>query len=224
MPPPIANDLTVTTPTNTPVTVTFSATGFSDLSARIVSNPSNGQVGVIDQVAGTVVYTPSENYVGTDSFRYVVNDGLQDSSPATATVNVGNITEPTPPPIANDLTVTTPTNTPVTVTFSATGFSDLSARIVSNPSNGQVGVIDQGAGTVVYTPSENYVGTDSFRYVVNDGLQDSSPATATVNVGNITDTDVSSEIPVAIITGPDTVKAGEVFSLDGSGSYDPDGR
>ena len=35
--------------------------------------------------------------------------------------------------------------------------------------------------------------------------------------------DALDEIPVVTVSGPGTVTAGQVFSLDGSGSYDPDG-
>ena len=57
------------------------------LTAAIVTNPSHGTLGNIDQNTGIVTYTPNPNFTGDDSFTFKVNDGKADSS-NTATVNV----------------------------------------------------------------------------------------------------------------------------------------
>jgi len=85
---PKASNLAVTTQQNMPVTVKFSATGSGDLKGQIVKSPENGELGPIDQAKGTVVYTPSEGYLGRDSFTYVVSDGVQGSNVATVEITV----------------------------------------------------------------------------------------------------------------------------------------
>lgn len=85
----IAHDVNVTTPVNEPVTVTLSGTGAGELTGHIVNQPTNGVLGLIDQQTGTVEYTPSVNFVGKDTFTYLVNDGKKDSKVATVEINVG---------------------------------------------------------------------------------------------------------------------------------------
>ncbi len=73
-------------------------------------------------------------------------------------------------PIANDDNAVTVINTPVTVNVIAND-TDLDGETitvldVSNPTNGTV--VNNGDGTVTYTPDANYVGADSFTYTVAD--------------------------------------------------------
>jgi hypothetical protein len=65
-------------------------------------------------------------------------------------------------------------------------------RIVENPHSGTVTPLEPGQGSVpdsdrdprqvIYTPNPGYAGTDSFQFVVNDGVSDSEPATVTIRV------------------------------------------
>ena len=50
------------------------------LTAQIVSPPSNGRLGEINQDTGVVAYTPNPGYTGSDSFTFVANDGKADSN------------------------------------------------------------------------------------------------------------------------------------------------
>ena len=65
----------------------------------------------------------------------------------------------------------------------------LTRSIVTAPANGTLGAIDQGAGTVSYTPAKGFSGTDSFTYRANDGSMDSATKTVTVTVGAPPDAD-----------------------------------
>jgi chitinase len=57
-----------------------------------------------------------------------------------------------------------------------------------------------------------------FELVVNDGALDSVPVRTTVTVTND-----GNELPVAVITGPNTAAPGQVILLLGTDSFDPDG-
>ena len=62
-------NVTSQTITNTPVTITFSVQGDPnrELTASIVSPPSNGQLSGINQSLGTVTYTPNPGFNGAES-------------------------------------------------------------------------------------------------------------------------------------------------------------
>lgn len=88
-----------------------------------------------------------------------------------------------PPSIAST-SATTGAGQPVTVSLlgtDATG-APLTYSVVSGPSHGTLGPINQGAGTVVYTPSPSYTGPDSFTYQItsSNGTSTTAPANITV--------------------------------------------
>jgi len=83
--------------------------------------------------------------------------------------------------------------------------------------NGQV--ISTDSSVTITAPSTNTEQQIVVSLDVVDDEQDDAEASHTITVTPIVDSD----IPVATISGPDEVAAGDVFSLNGSGSYDPDG-
>jgi hypothetical protein len=58
----------------------------------------------------------------------------------------------------------------------------ISRSIVAGPGKGTLGVIDQGAGTVTYTPTPGFTGADSFSFQSSDGTNASGPASVSVTV------------------------------------------
>ncbi|HTW95230.1 MAG TPA: fibronectin type III domain-containing protein [Tepidisphaeraceae bacterium] len=63
------------------------------LIASLINGPSDGTLTF--NANGSFSYTPSANFVGTDSFTYDVSDSVGDSQPATVTIDV------TPSPVSN---------------------------------------------------------------------------------------------------------------------------
>ncbi|MFA6169164.1 MAG: Ig-like domain-containing protein [Candidatus Margulisiibacteriota bacterium] len=108
---PTANDVTVSTASNTAVAVNFSATDADGnlLTYSLVSSPTQGSLGTIS--GNQVTYTPAASYVGTDSFTYRAHDGIAYSNVGTVNITVTNGTpgpgpEPTPSgtaPIINNI-------------------------------------------------------------------------------------------------------------------------
>jgi 6-phosphogluconolactonase (cycloisomerase 2 family) len=70
----------------------------------------------------------------------------------------------------------------ITMTCSDADGDPISRVIASQPAHGTLGTIDQGTGTVVYTPAPGYNGPDSFTFEASDGTNTSAPATAALSI------------------------------------------
>ena len=192
--PPVATNDNLTTDEDVPGTVNVLAND-SDvdgdaLTVSSVGNPSHGLV--INNNDGTITYKPDANYYGADSFTYVVSDGNGGLDTATVTVTVNPVNDP---PTAVDDTLITDEDTPGTVNVLAND-SDvegdaLTVTAVDTPSHGSV--VDNGDGTITYTPDANYNGTDSFTYTVSDGNGGNSTATVHVTVNAVNDPPIAAD-------------------------------
>ncbi len=140
-----------------------------------IARDDNGTPG--DTSDDILVYTPSLNFNGVDTFNYTVSDGTQsDTGSATVTVTAANDA-----PTADDQSVTTPEDTAVSITLTASDVDSdpLTYTVVSGPSNGQ---LTGSAPNLTYTPDANYNGADSFDFVVDDGPLVSNTATVSITV------------------------------------------
>ena len=81
---PAAGSATSTTTNNQTVAITLPATG-TGLTLRIISQPANGSVGLVNNVA---TYFPNPGFVGADSFTYAAYDGSKSSTLGTVSVTV----------------------------------------------------------------------------------------------------------------------------------------
>ncbi|MCD4815700.1 MAG: tandem-95 repeat protein, partial [Methanosarcinales archaeon] len=185
---PVASDQSVTTPEDTSVDITLSATDADGdaLTYSIVDVPSHGTVTLSDN---TATYTPTSNYNGADSFTFNANDGTVDSSTATVSITVTGVNNA---PVASDQSITTPEDTSVDITLSATDADgdSLTYSIVDNTSHGTVTL---SGNTATYTPTSNYNGADSFTFNANDGIADSNTATVSITVTAVDDVPVASD-------------------------------
>jgi hypothetical protein len=140
---------------------------------------------------GTITYTPNSGYFGPDSLVYQLCD--TDLLCDTATVNV--TVEATPPanitPFANDDFAETTRNTDL-VSFNVIlndvdpdGSIDGTTVVITTGATTQRNgtVVENGDGTVTFTPKRGFRGTDTFKYTVNDNTgTTSNEATVRVNV------------------------------------------
>ncbi len=171
------------------------------LSAELVSGPTSGSL-VFDR-DGSFVYTPDEDFVGSDTFTYkLIGDGIE-SNIATVTIAVENFL-----PDATDDSYTVMHDTPLAAIVpyeiepeetpdpelevdytSTTGVlandtdedTDwLTTVLLSGPAHGTL--VLEANGTFLYTPDAGFVGEDSFTYAAHDGLQNSAAATVFIEV------------------------------------------
>jgi hypothetical protein len=88
------------------------------------------------------------------------------------------------PPAASDIVATTVGGQPVTVVLQGSDASGapLTYVIDGGPSHGTLGPVDQGSGTVTYTPDAGYAGPDGFTYHVSSSNGSSGGATGALTV------------------------------------------
>ncbi len=177
------------------------------------NGPANGTVSVNPD--GSVTYTPNDNYVGKDTFTYVVTSGGVSESTA---VEV-NVTPVNDAPVAKDDIATTQEDTAVTIDVlpndTDVDGDKLSIQSASVPeAQGKVEIVD---GKLVFTPAENFNGHAEIIYTLTDGeLTDEAKVTVTVNpvndaptikvdaVESITEDEVNTDTVVATLTVRDT--------------------
>jgi uncharacterized repeat protein (TIGR01451 family) len=147
------------------------------LSIKSVTPPAHGSVLITFE--DTLIYTPNPDYNGADNFSYVISDGVLTD---TATVEMLVVPMPDAPQAADD-SATTDQDTAVTIDVldndSDVDGDSLSVALVTQPFHGAVANNDT---DVTYTPGTGYSGTDSFTYVVTDGVL-TDTATVIVTVG-----------------------------------------
>ena len=211
---PVATDQSVTTNEDTAKAFTLAATDVegSSLIFTVMAGPSHGE---ISGTAPNLTYTPSSNYNGVDSFTFKVNDGSADSSTnATVSLTINAVNDA---PAANGQNTSTIKNVAKAITLTGTDVegSSLSYTITVNPAHGTL------SGTLpnlTYTPVSNYVGADSFSFVVDDGTQYSSEAVISITMIN------SNSAPVNTVPGSKTVNEDTAFAVTGISTTDGDGN
>ncbi|WP_254508263.1 beta strand repeat-containing protein [Anatilimnocola floriformis] len=144
---------------------------------NVTANTNPGLFSVAPAVssAGTLTFTPTTGAQGIATITLVAQDnggtangGSDTSSPRTFTITI----LPNQPPVANDSTIPTLINTPVSRTLSATDPDGpaLTFSIGSNPNLGTITAFDPMTGAFTYTPLPGATGLDLFSFTVSDGL------------------------------------------------------
>jgi subtilisin family serine protease len=182
-------------PTGDPLTVTsFDTTGL------------NGTLDCTSDTFGCIYYPPSY-FVGTARFKYTVSDTHGHSDTVIVKINVGATN--TAPVAAND-SLTTRANTPLTFSVFELLKNDVDAQndpmtvtVYPYPSHGTL-TCSTPNYWCTYTPAAGYTGTDSFNYMVSDGIAYSNQATVTVTVQPVLAKDaviVSQSVPASMTMG-----------------------
>ena len=200
---PTANADLVTVAQNSPQTIPAATLlandsagpGETSQTLRITSVAATGSGTVsLNPDGSAVIYTSAADFLGTDTFSYVItDDGTTDgaASPLTATGQVTvMVTEEGPePPVAADDLFTVSSNSAVQ-TFavlendsSPSGGTATIAAVTQGSGGGTVAIAANNAG-VTYVPAANFRGTDTFTYTITDETTQTDTATVTITVNN----------------------------------------
>jgi hypothetical protein len=150
------------------------------LTVTDVAGAAHGTVTI--QSDGTVLYEPGPTFLNADSFTYTVSDNEGGISTGTVNVSLGAAA-----PIAESDEGNVDEDSPVLISVLANDSDPngdvLTIVTVSDPANGTA-VIDND-GNVIYTPDEDFFGTDTFTYDVTDGgIITTATVTVTINPVN----------------------------------------
>jgi large repetitive protein len=183
---PVAMDVTGSGPGPGAVLATPPApTGTGPFTYQLVTTPPAGDgTTTMNPTTGVITFTPAAGFHGTvPTFTYTVTDASDDVS-AAADINL-TVGLPTPP-VADDVSGTTPANTPITLTPAApTGTGPFTFALATLPSASDgIATIDPTTGAVTFTPAHDFSGiVPSFTYTATDvDDQASAPADISIDV------------------------------------------
>ncbi|EOV0163935.1 tandem-95 repeat protein [Vibrio parahaemolyticus] len=145
-----------------------------------VSGNSNIQVAIVNGIA---TITPTADWNGSETLTFTATDPSGESISQTVNFTVAPVADI----VADNATVVEDTPTIINVLGNDTFEGKdkvVSLDAENGPKNGTV--IVNNDGTVTYTPDDNYVGKDTFTYVVTSGGVSES-TTVTVNVTPVND-------------------------------------
>ena len=168
--------------TNYLLTSYNNASSLTNANSLELMRPAQLPEGLTISEAGVLSGIPTELGLFSPTFRVTDSLGRSDQRQLELEINSGPV-----PPIAEGQAVSTPVNTPVTITLVANddGLPDPPAAItyvidslpaggsMSDPGAGAISSVPYtlvgGANVVEYTPDAWYVGDDSFTFLANDG-------------------------------------------------------
>lgn len=195
------------------------------LSASLVSGPSNAKFFNFRN-DGTFEYVPADDYFGTDSFVYLVSDGVLDAyNPMTVTLTVRPVNDPpvaAPLKFVIDEDVLLTINQSVVLSASVPGPLNESGQTLTivevDAVSARGGVVRFNNGQITYQPSTDFSGTDTFTYrivdngvtgVIPDPLEAIGTITITVNDKN----DVPTTTPKTLSTNEDIITSISIANL-----------
>jgi len=179
-----------------PVSMTLPVTGTNAV-LRIISQPANGSVGLINGVA---TYYPGAGFTGTDTFTFAAYDGAKNSRLATGTVTVvAGVPVITQDPVSQTVLA----GSGVNFTVAATGSAPLSFQWYKNSA-----ALSGATSQVLAIPAATALDAGSYYAVVKNSTGSAASATATLSVTS----------PLPSITGlsPASGVVGSAVSITGS--------
>ncbi len=192
---PVANDDAVTTDEDTPVTIDVLANdsdpdGDPLTIVGAMADPAEGTVAI---VGNELVFTPAADFNGTATLSYTISDGNGGTDSADVTVTVDPVNDA---PIAVDDIETTDEDVPVVVDLLGNDVDpDGDPLAISSldvdPAEGSV--VDNGDGTVTFTPAPDFNGPATITYTVTDGNGGSDTGEAVVSVGAVNDAPIAND-------------------------------
>ena len=190
-------------------------------SVAIATNTVNGTTS-INAITGEITYTPAANFNGSDSFTYTVEDDLSAvSASATVSITVNSVNDA---PVAENDTVILLEDASLAINVlgnDADVDGTLNVATLTVETNGSSGVAVVDGSNVLYTPLDDFVGSDSFTYSVQDsqGLI-SNTATVTLTVDPVNDAPLANSDAFNIVANASSMLEVTANDSDIDGSLD----
>ncbi|GAA4889873.1 hypothetical protein GCM10023311_12470 [Flaviramulus aquimarinus] len=185
--PPVAVNDTVTTLENTPITISVLSNDTLKNNATLDdfdTTSSNGAA--INEISNKLIYTPVNNFTGTDTFTYTICDGLSTPNCSTATVTV-TVTDIGSPVAVNDAFEVAENTTTIFTTLLDNDTLVDGATLTSIDATSSTGtVVLNNDSSVSYTAINGFSGEDTFTYTLCDNDATPTCVTATVTI-SVTD-------------------------------------
>jgi large repetitive protein len=174
-PKPVAVNDTASTSANQAVTINVTSVDTGPItSIAIASAPTHGTASVSGLA---IVYTPTQNFYGTDTLSYTATGPGGTSAAATVTITVTPLAVPTV--TAQNVTVLAGNTVSINPTTGATGGPFTATSIVKAPSSGTATV---SGNAINYSAPETASGLVTFSYTLTNAFGVSQPATVTVTI------------------------------------------
>jgi hypothetical protein len=238
---PVAVDDLETTDEDVPVTIDLIGNDTDvdgdPLTIGTVTVPAD-QGTVVDNGDGTVTFTPAPNFNGPATITYTVVDGQGGEDEGEAVVSVGAVNDG---PVANTDTDTTDEDTPVTVDLLANDTDDdgddLTVISATVPAE-QGTLVDNGDGTVTFTPAPDFNGEATISYEISDGNGGTDTSTHVITVtpqddapeavDDLAETDEDTPVTIDVLDNDsdpdgDPLEVSDATSPDGTVDINPDG-
>ncbi|MEM9953293.1 MAG: tandem-95 repeat protein, partial [Chloroflexota bacterium] len=133
------------------------------------------QHGTLTGTPPSLTYTPNNGYLGTDSFTFNVQDSVGGNSQSSATITLEIETDIA----ATPQQLTTPNDTPIDITLSATGGTEPYTFVVTE--DPATGTLTGTPPNLTYTSEDGEDLTDSFTFQVTDADGFTSSAVITID-------------------------------------------
>lgn len=170
------------------------------ITATPVTLPAHGNITL--NVNGTYIYTPQNDFIGTDAISYRVCDNGSPALCDTAHLLIevrSVVNNGQQKPVINDDNLTTYSNTPITINVAAndfeSSFESLTNATLVGSSVGGVAVVNPN-GTITFTPTLGFVGDASFQYKI---CQSSTP----LSIGALWAVCDTARVTIAVLAAPD---------------------
>ncbi|MGB0322823.1 MAG: Ig-like domain-containing protein, partial [Luminiphilus sp.] len=185
----------------------------SDTLSLVSATAISGSVAVS---GANLVYTPNQDFNGTDTVTYTVSDGNGGTDTAQVKVVVAPVNDP--PTVVNDSGYVTPFETAVTLENVLANDSDIDGDVISiasaSSANGQA--VFNADQTITFTPNSGFSGQATVTYVISDPSGLTATGTASVTVLQ------SNSPPTAVDDTGLVMEAGTTIVLDRILSNDSD--
>ncbi|MDG0980209.1 MAG: Ig-like domain-containing protein, partial [Halieaceae bacterium] len=184
--PPAISDQTFSVDENSSVTDQVVATDANGdtVTFNVIQGVSFGQL--VFNGSGAFTYTPNAGFVGSDGILVEVNDGQGGTAQATISFTVNNVNDA---PVANnDPDANTLEDEPVTILGVLSNDTDADSDTLNLVSGAAVsGSVSVSGANLIYTPNQDFNGTDTVTYTVSDGNGGTDTAQVKVVVAPVND-------------------------------------